>query len=148
MGTEGYSGVDFAEVSPTQNTSIFLDNNLYWNGGSPIPPDAGQLIHYTDDLNRTVANPLLGDQSGLVVPVWDGVAFADGSASIREAFQRLVALYGRPGSGSPLIDAADTLNAAADDILGNLRGPSPDLGAYETNPPLVYLPLIFVSAGR
>ena len=39
-----------------------------------------------------------------------------------------------PGAGSALIDAADPGSAAYEDILGQARGPSPDIGAVETNP--------------
>jgi len=147
MGTEGYTGVDFAEVSSTQNISITLDNNLYWNGGSLIPADTGQLIHYTDDLNRVVDDPSLGSQVGLVVPYWDGSSFADSSTTIRAAFERLVDLYGKPAQGSPVVGAADPNISPLDDILGNLRGPWPDIGAYQTNlPDVIFLPVIMTSS--
>lgn len=145
LGTEGYSGVDLAEVSAGQNTYITLDNNLYWNGGSPIPPDTSQMIHYTDDLHRTIADPLLGSQAGLIVPYWDGSAFADSSSTILETFERLVDLYGKPAGNSPVVDSANGTQSPIDDILGNLRGPAPDLGAYETNVPALinlFLPVV------
>ena len=145
MGSEGYIGVDFAEAPSGHAQSVVLNNNLYWNGGNPIPPDPTQVIHFSDDAERIIADPLLGDHYGLVVPYWNGSAFTDGSNSVRQAFERLVELYARPATGSPLIDSADMSHAAVDDILDRPRGGAFDLGAYETNPvPLIdiFLPLV------
>jgi hypothetical protein len=143
MGTEANTTADLAEVPSGENLVIGLDNNLYWNGINPIPFDYLQMIQYTDDIHRVIFDPLLGDQVGLTVPHWDGSAFADGSTSIHEAFTRLVNLYAVPGSGSAAIDAADLSQTPMDDILGNLRGMIPDLGAYETNAPyFTFLPIV------
>lgn len=131
MGTEAYTGVDLFDSPAEQNESALLDNNLYFNGGSAIPEDSGQFLVFSDDAAALVADPLLPAQSGLVPPVWNGTDFADGSATIREAFERLVELYGTPAGASPAIDQADPAAAAAEDILGRLRGASPDLGAVE-----------------
>jgi hypothetical protein len=117
-----------------------MDHNLYWNGGQPVPSDSAEEINYTDDPHRLVMDPLLGGQAGLLLPRWiPGTGlFGDGSTTIREAFQRLVELYGAPGEGSPLLDAADPTHAPAEDILGRPRsaGLAPDLGAFETVPEL------------
>ncbi len=96
MGAEALLDADFAEAPVDQNTSVTLDNNLFWNGSSPIPPDIGQFITFTDDVNRIVDDPLLGSQADLVVPHWDGNVFEDESTTIQEAFERLVTLYGTP----------------------------------------------------
>ena len=131
MGTEALLDADFAEAPVDQNTSVTLDNNLFWNGSSPIPPDIGQFITSTDDVNSIVDNPLLGSQTGLVIPHWDGNAFKDESTTIQEAFERLVTLYGTPASGSAVIDAANPIYSPTDDIFGNNRGSKPDIGAIE-----------------
>jgi hypothetical protein len=62
---------------------------------------------------------LLKSQSGIVVPRWiEGRGcFADGSATIRQAFVRLVRLYGKPTNGSPVIDASAGDTFPSDDIL-------------------------------
>jgi hypothetical protein len=149
MGAENPSRPnDFSDTPPADTLTFTLDHNLYWNGGQPIPSDGSEKINYTNDSHRIISNPLLGSQAGLVLPRWYQVTglFGDGSATIREAFERLVRLYGTPEDGSPLIDAADPANAPADDILGRARwrGSQPDLGAYETLPllELVALPRI------
>lgn len=134
MGSEAFSGVDLFDAPPDQTESALLDNNLYFNGGNPIPIDGGQLLDFTDDANALVGAPLLPDPAALVAPEWNGTALADGSATIREAFLRLVADWAVPAGGSPLIDAADPASTAIEDILGQLRGDRPDLGAFETNP--------------
>jgi hypothetical protein len=137
MGAGGSSGNDFSDTPSEQTVSFILDNNLYWNGGAEIPSDSGELVNYTDDANRILADPLLGGQAGLVLPRWDpGTGqFADGSATISEAFERLVALYGTPDASGPVIDAADPAQAPADDILGQART-TPDIGAVEIVPAL------------
>ncbi|GAB4197903.1 MAG: hypothetical protein Tsb002_32450 [Wenzhouxiangellaceae bacterium] len=133
MGSEAFTGVDLFDSPSDQTDSATLDNNGYYNGGNAIPQDNGQFLTFNDDVNAIVGDPLLPNQSGLIVPVWDGNTFADGSATIREAFERMVTLYAVPAAGSPMIDAADPVNAAQEDILAQFRGPVPDLGAVETN---------------
>lgn len=134
MGSEAFTGVDLFDAPAGQTASATLEGNLYFNGGNAIPQDAGQVLTLADDAGALVADPLLADQAGLVLPVWDGSAFGDGSSTIREAFETLVMLYGAPAPGSPVEDAADPANAAMDDILGRERGPAPDLGAFEVTP--------------
>ena len=138
MGDDGGGTNDFSDTPPDQTNSFSLDNNLYWNGGAAIPSDPAELVNYTDDNSRFVADPLLGGQAGLVLPRWDenNDLFADGSTTIRQVFENLVLLYGTPAAASPVVDAAALANAPAEDILGNCRS-VPDIGAVEFIPSLV-----------
>ena len=138
-GTMGFSGSgsnDFSDTPPGQTASFTLDNNLYWNGGSAIPVDGGELINITDDSSAVTADPLLGSQSGLVIPRWTGSGFADGSATIAAVFLNLVQTYGTPAAGSPAINAANGGEASSEDILGNSRQAA-DIGAVEFQPSVV-----------
>ena len=130
MGSDGSSANDFSDTPPGETSSFVLNNNLYWNGGSPIPSSGSELVNIDDDVAAQVADPLLGSQAGLVLPRWTGSGFADGSETIRELFVNLVAQYGTPASGSPVIDTAVSAQSPTDDILGNVRL-SPDIGAVE-----------------
>jgi hypothetical protein len=130
---------DFSDTPPSDTATWTLARNLYWNGGAALPQDAAELINPTDDATRIVASPSLPPPVGIVLPRWvsgNGL-FADGSASIREAFLRLVTLYGAPSGPSPVQDAGDPAHAPADDILGRTRTGTPDLGAFEIPPPSV-----------
>jgi hypothetical protein len=135
MGANGGGSNDFSDTPIGETSSFTLDNNLYWNGGVAIPEDAGELINYSDDANRLVADPQLPGQGGLVLPRWTGSQFADGSDTIGEVFLNLVTQYGIPASSSSVVDAADPANAPAEDILGNGRT-NPDIGAVEIIPQL------------
>ena len=137
---------DFSDTPPGETGAFVLANNLYWNGGAPIPHDPNELVNYTDDPTPRVANPLLPAQTNLVLPRWNPAAqqFAGGSHTIRQAFERLVTLYAAAAPNSPLLDAARPDQSPATDILGNPRL-TPDLGALEHTPftPTnhLYLPL-------
>lgn len=133
MGAEAFTGVDLFDAPAGQTASALLEANLYFNGGNAIPSDTGQALRFADDASPVVADPLLPDNTALIPPTWNGTQFADGSTSIREVFERLVADYGTPAAGSPAIDAGDPLLSSPEDILGRLRGDAPDLGAVETN---------------
>jgi hypothetical protein len=136
MGAENPSRPnDFSDTPSGETASFTLSNNLYWNGNQPIPADSSELINYTDDSQRVVADPRLGLQTGLIVPRWqeNSSQFADGSTTIRQAFERLAKRYGALARQSPAIDAADPQNTSSEDILGNPRptGTAPDMGAFE-----------------
>jgi len=135
MGAENASRPnDFSDTPLTETSSFQLDHNLYWNGGDPIPSDVGELINYTDDAARIVADPKIADNSGITIPRWNEAAsqFNDGSSTIRQVFEKLVEQYGKLPSDSPAIDAAEPNHMAQDDILGKKRsGTSPDIGAFE-----------------
>ncbi len=138
MGAENPSRPnDFSDTPIGETASFTLENNLYWNGGSSIPSDSGETVNYTDDPSGTIADPKLGAQSGLVLPRWVSTSgqFADGSATIREAFERLVTQYGTPAADSVAIDTAASGHSPAEDILGNPRT-TPDIGAVEFIPAL------------
>lgn len=133
MGTEAFTGVDLFDSPADQTATAALDNNLYFNDGEAIPEDAGQFLTFSDDASALVADPLLPDPAGVVVPLWDGSTFADGSTTIREAFERLVNDHGTPDMASPVVDQADPTQAASEDILGRPRTDTPDLGAVEVD---------------
>jgi hypothetical protein len=134
MGAENPSRPnDFSDTPIGETSSFQLNSNLYWNGGVDLPHDTNELVNLTDDVQRVVANPLFPEQSGLIPPRWDPDRriFADGSTTIRQAFERLVMSYGVPAEGSPVIDAADPGHSPSEDILGKARDNAPDLGAFE-----------------
>ncbi len=135
MGANGGGSNDFSDTSPGDTADWDLDHNLYWNGGTAIPDDAGELINYTDDVNRVVGNPELALLQGIVLPRWVPQPapgqFADGSDTIRQVFLRLVGDFGRLGPGSLALDAGDVATSATEDILGAVRIGTPDLGAWE-----------------
>jgi hypothetical protein len=127
---------DFSDTPPGETSSWTLARNLYWNGGAAIPQDGAELINFTNDATRIVADPALTPASGIALPRWNpGTGlFAEGSVSIREVFVRLVTGYGAIPTGSPAWNAANAAQSPADDILGRARSASPDIGAYEISP--------------
>jgi hypothetical protein len=133
MGAEDDSRPnDFSDTPVLDTLSFILNSNLYWNGGVPVPEDGSELINYTDDSLRVVADPKIPAPVNVVLPRWqenDG-QFGDGSNTIREAFQRLVN-YAVPTSGSSVVGRANSTFAPADDILGNLRSIPKNIGAFE-----------------
>jgi hypothetical protein len=134
MGAEAAGGTnEFSDGSPDEVSNLVLDNNLYWNGGLPIPP--GDLVSpLVDDARRVVADPLLNtDHTAIVLPRWNGSTFLSGNTTIRQEFERLVNLYGQIPSNSPAIGGADPAFAPTDDILGRPRTAAPDLGSYQGN---------------
>ena len=134
-GTMGAEAPDepgeFSDGDPANTSNLVLDNNLYWNGGQPIPP--GDLVSpMEDDANPLIGDPLLPDgPNDLLLPRWTGVSFLSGNATIRQEFERLVELYGQVPAHSPAVGTANPAYAPADDILGRPRSSTPSLGAYE-----------------
>ena len=122
---------------PENSTGVVLRNNLYFNGGRPIPMDRDRVLNVTDDPQAVAKDPgLPASLRAVVPPSWDPAArrFADGSATIDEVRKRLVESFGTPSEGSPVIDAADPSDMPKDDILHRRRGLQPDLGAVEVHP--------------
>lgn len=137
MGANGGGSNDFSDTPPGETQNWTLERNLYWNGPQPIPEDPAELINYTDDPERIVSDPQLPAATGITLPRWlpgPGL-FADGSTSIREVFESLVALYATFPPTSPQRDAALPGASPTDDILGLPRDGSPDLGAWEWREP-------------
>lgn len=137
----------FSNIPTGDGQNLSVSNNLYWNGGNPVPTN-DPLFNHTLDPRARIGDPRLGSQTTVVLPRWSPATgrFVSDNRTQREEFFRLVGLYGMPGEGSASIDAADPLNMPRDDILGNPRtgrGASPDLGAFETTafaPPPICTP--------
>jgi hypothetical protein len=134
---------DFSSGDSSSVTGFVLNNNLYWNGGASIPSgDVGSPM--STDANRVVGDPRLNtNQSGTIMPRWNGSSFLSGYTTIRHEFFRLVALYGQTSAGSAAIDRALKSQAPGTDILGQARDSSPDLGAFEYTGNGVPAPNIF-----
>jgi len=131
MGVEESHNPKFSNGKPDSTDILILYNNLYWNGGEVIP-DGNSVSPLEDDGQPTVADPLLNvDHDDIVLPRWNGTSFLSGNDSIREEFERLVNAYGRVPGNSPVIDQAHPDFAPAEDILGQFRGSTSELGAYE-----------------
>ena len=125
---------DFSDTPVTDTVLFTLLNNLYWNGGAAIPEDLSELINYTDDPARLVADPLLPPPLAITPPRWleNSGTFSGGFSSIRAAFLHFT-LLAKPSENSPLIANADAAFAADDDILGHTRTSPTSIGAYEAN---------------
>lgn len=151
MGAESAHGTnDFSDTPPDQTNTFILSHNLYWNGGVSIPASSSELINYTNDSNRVVANPILATPSSVILPRWNvtSESFNDGSDSINAAFSTLVTHYAGLFANSPAIDNGDSLHGAGEDILGNRRpsGSSCDIGAMEFGSRSSSLPVILAPA--
>jgi uncharacterized protein (TIGR03437 family) len=134
---------DFSDGALSESRDVTLSNNLYWNGGRPIPTD-GDILNYTADRQALVADPSLPQvPANIVLPRWTGTAFLSGSATIRQEFERLVHAYAIPAANSPALRRGNPAQTPPDDILGRPRPAAPSIGAAEpasaappaTNPP-------------
>ncbi len=140
---------DFADAPAGETASFTLRHNLYWNNAAALPNDPTDMVNIADDPEALTGDPALGSQVGLVVPRWQPQSsqFADGSTTIRQAFELLVTSYGALGAGSVAADAARAAQSPSRDILGHTRlGGPPDVGAYErdagTPPQQLFLPYV------
>lgn len=136
---------NFATAPQGETDSFTLNNNLYWNGGQPLPTGGDESISIQDDGQMIEGDPRLNPAQNIALPLWDSASatFGDGSADIRTVFLSLVQTYGVPQADSAAIDRADAEHGSAEDILGQPRTIA-DLGAYEVqgNEQAVVLPTV------
>ncbi len=127
----GETSGKFSTGDPSSVTGLALTSNLYWNGGRAIP--TGDVVSPSSDAGGVVTDPGLETSISRPVPtIWQGGSFASGSASIAEEFSRIVTRYALPGG--VVAGRARPDLAPAVDILGNVRGASPSIGAVEMAP--------------
>ena len=134
----------FSNSTSSWSIRRVLKNNLYWNGGNSIPVNTS-AINVNEDSAKLVGDPLLIRQTGLVLPRWKGTQFLSGNTSIRGEFRRLAESYGRLGVGSPAIGRADRTEMPAVDIMGRQRGPTYDIGCWNStavNPTSAKVPIL------
>lgn len=139
MGADSPSGpLRFSNTPRNETQSFSINSNLYWNNGKAIPKKSSDLINYTNDAARVIANPKLPSKlDGLNTPCWnpDRNRFDGGYKTIREVFTSLVNRFGKISSSSPAIGKANRNNAPSEDILKKPRNQgAPDIGAYEYRP--------------
>ncbi len=123
----------FATAPQGETASFTLANNVYWNGGQPLPEGGEDMVQVSDDAAPINGDPLLNPPANLTFPVWDAATglFGGGYIDIRTVFTTLVLAYAVPQAGSAAIDSADPTNASGEDILGQPRAGAADVGAYE-----------------
>lgn len=136
VDTAGTMG-DFSDTLPGDSMQVLLQRNGYWNSGNPLPNDPGDLVNVGNDATALIGNPGLPSPAALATPWWNPVSgtFNGGYATIRAAFVGLVEAFARPAPSGAGVDAANPVDMPVDDILGNLRGSLPDLGAVERGNP-------------
>ncbi len=124
---------DFSDTPVGETSSFVLDNNLYWNGGQPLPEDAGELVNPSDDAQARIADPMLPSLAGLERPVYTpGTGqFVGNYARIADVFMGLAIQYAEIGLASGAIDQARADQMPVDDLLGRTRTGTPDIGAWE-----------------
>ena len=135
MGAGNGGTNDFSDTPTSDTLSFSLERNIYYNGAQAIPSDGSELINFTNDVNRIVADPQLPNLTNVILPRWIPASnsFAGGATTIREAFEALVNSYAVVSATSPAIDTANASELPGEDILGQSRpqGPGGDIGAYE-----------------
>ena len=115
------------------DTDLVALNNLYWNAGKPIPSEATDLFIPALDPEAVLDNPMLEEvPQTQILPRLDPKTnrFLSGTTTIREEFERLVALYAVPGQGSAAIGAAKADQMPKENILGKPRGSNPNIGCF------------------
>lgn len=124
---------DFSDTPMGETETFELDNNLYWNGGQPLPEDSGETVNPSDDAQARIADPALPSLAGLERPVYTpGTGqFVGNYARIADAFMGLAIQYAEIGQTSGAIDQARADEMPADDLLGRTRTGMPDIGAWE-----------------
>jgi hypothetical protein len=121
---------NFARNEVHEVDGLLHHNNLYWNGGKPIPTGRA-ITPMMDDEKRLIRDPRLADDhADIELPYWDGTGFPSGNRTIREEFVRLVETYAMIPPTSPAVGTADPSFAPQEDIRGRRRV-NPDVGAYE-----------------
>ncbi len=146
MGTEGFVGADVFEALTGSFSSLTLNSNLYYNGGSAIPADSSQQLGVSDDANAILGNPSLPAIDRVNLPTFTGTQFTGGFRSIREIFIDLVERYGAIDANSAAIGVASAVGGApAEDILGRPRNSTTDIGAFQLNTNVPSLPTSGVS---
>jgi hypothetical protein len=129
-----------SDGDPTATVLAISLNNLYWNGGRPVPEGSG-VLSVNADPAAYVDNPLLPGQADVVVPRWDADrgAFTGGFTTYPALFESLAG-YARTVAGSPAINHGDGEHMPLIDLLGRPRG-VPDIGALEYRPAPTATPL-------
>jgi len=133
MGAEGFNGADVFDAPVGNNASVTLNNNLYFNGSNAIPVDTNQEVKVADDNSAVIGDPRLPSQNGLSLPVYNGTNFGSALNTIRAVFIDFVMRYGKLASNSAAINRADNNDVPIDDILGNTRNGTADIGAFEAS---------------
>jgi hypothetical protein len=118
-----------------------IDNNVYYNCGMPLregtTETAADALTFSMDVHKIVGDPLLETDLSygkVIPPAWNAVtnSIAGGHSTIEKARIDLINKFGKPASSAtPGYDAANNANMPDRDILYNLRGGKPDIGAVE-----------------
>lgn len=128
------SELDFSDTLFYQLNDFTLVNNLYWNNSTPLPHSMLDKINPSDDDEKLISNPHLGNNQALITPTWNKLTkqFDDGSFDIRGAFLRLVNFYGIPKFNFTKrdINPKKIPYFPKDDILGQERTVPNIIGAY------------------
>lgn len=121
----------FSRGNPSTAIRRVLLNNLYWNGGAAINAD-GDAYNISEDTAKVIGDPVHYTQQGIVLPRLKGTRFLSGNQTIRGEFRRLAETYARLGKGSAAIGRANRAEMPEDDILGRKRGPTFDIGCWNS----------------